>query len=423
MAGLAAAWRLGELGCHVEIYERNAYVGGRAYSHLTDGFVFDEGPHVSFSKRPEIQSLLEKAVNGDFLEKDAMLLNYWQGQWVRHPAQCNLYGLPIDVVERCIVDFVKAQYEDERSIKTYADWCYKKLGRAFSEEFTFRYTRKYWKTEAKNMSTDWIGPRMYSPKFEEVVYGALTSHSRRNHYITRFRYPRHGGFSAYVRSVAADQDVHLGHELVMVNLQKRQLEFANGRKAYFDVLVSSLPMPELIRHIKDVPKHVIEAAKQLTCTSLVLVNVGIERDEGFPDAHWMYFYDEDIVFARGNFPRTFSPNNVPPGCASIQVEVYYSKYRPLPCQDVLNRAIEDMIRIGLLDKDDHIRIAHEYHIRYGNVLFDLERARNLAIVQGYLDEHGIVCCGRYGEWEYYWTDDSIISGWRAAKRAIEGTVR
>jgi protoporphyrinogen oxidase len=417
LAGLAAAQRLHELACHVDVYERNSYAGGRAYSHQVDGFVFDEGPHVSFTKRPEIESLFAKALNGNFVEQEAILLSYWQAHLVRHPAQSNLYGLPVDVVERCILDFVKAQYgSDHADVRTYADWCCQQLGRTFSQEFTFRYTRKYWASEAKDMSADWVGDRMYSPKLGEILRGALSPNNENHHYITRFRYPCQGGFGAYVQAVASDLNVHLGHEVTMVDLKRRLLEFANGKKAHFEVLVSSLPLPELIRCIKDVPKRVSEATQRLTCTSLVLVNVGIERDCGFPNVHWMYFYDEDIIFARGNLPHRLSANNVPPGCGSIQVEVYGSKYRPMPCQDILNRSIEDMIRVGLLHREDHIRVAHELHIPYANILFDLSRATNLAQVQSYLSEQGIISCGRYGQWEYYWSDDSIVSGWRAGHK-------
>lgn len=418
LAGLAAAQRLRELGCHIDIYERNTYVGGRACSHQVDGFVFDQGPHVSFTKRPEIQSLFAQAVNGQFLQQDAKLWNYWQGYRIQHPVQCNLHGLPVDVVIRCVVDLTKVQYESNPMVKTYADWCFQSLGRTFSSEFTLPYTRKYWTTEASKMSADWVANRMYSPKLEDVVRGALGPHNQNYHYITHFRYPCQGGFGAYVQAVAADQNVLLGHEVVMVDLQHRKLEFANGKKAYFDVLISSLPVPELIRRIEDVPRSVSKAAERLTCTSLVLVNVGIEHNEGFPDSHWEYFYDEDIIFARGNFPHNLSSNNVPQGCGSIQVEVYHSKYRPLPCQDVLNRAIEDLHRLGLLHKDDRILIAEEQRIPYANVLFDLDRAQNLATVQNYLAEQDVICCGRYGEWAYYWSDDSIVSGWQAAERAI-----
>ena len=48
------------------------------------------------------------------------------------------------------------------------------------------------------------------------------------------------------------------------------------------------------------------------------------------EAQITYFYDEDICFTRLSFPHMFSATNVPPGCGSIQAEVYFSsKYRPL----------------------------------------------------------------------------------------------
>ena len=37
-----------------------------------------------------------------------------------------------------------------------------------------------------------------------------------------------------------------------------------------------------------------------------------------------------------------------------------------------------------------------------NVIFDMERDRNLAAVHGYLEQIGIRYCGRYGDWGYLW---------------------
>ena len=34
-----------------------------------------------------------------------------------------------------------------------------------------QYTRKYHTTTADNMSTDWLGPRIYRPSLEEVLAG------------------------------------------------------------------------------------------------------------------------------------------------------------------------------------------------------------------------------------------------------------
>ena len=39
-------------------------------------------------------------------------------------------------------------------------------------------------------------------------------------------------------------------------------------------------------------------------------------------------------------------------------------------------------------------------------------------MHGYLDDVGIAYCGRYGDWGYMWTDESFISGERAAETAL-----
>ncbi len=419
LAGLAAAGKARELGLQVDLYEKHEYVGGHAYSHEIDGFTFDEGPHVSFTKRPEVKQLLEDAVEGDFLEHRSVITNYWNGHVITHPAQTNLYGLPPDLVQNCIVDFVEARSAPDRPIENYGDWCIQGLGRAFSEEFTFRYTRKYWTTEAYDMSTDWVGNRMYPPKLEEVVRGAIAPPQEgvNHHYLTGYRYPRTGGFGSFVRAVSRGHTAHLGHELTSVDLRRKRLEFANGHVAHFDALINTIPVPELVRRIVDVPAEVKAAAERLICTSLEVINVGVGRDEGYPDAHWMYFYDEDTIFSRVNLPHRLSPFNVPDGCGSIQVEVYHSRKKPLPVEDVLSKTIEDLVKEGLLHKGDDIRVAQRQSIAYANVLFDLARADNLAVVQNYLASNGVIPAGRYGEWAYLWTDDSIVSGWAAAEKA------
>ena len=51
MAGFGAWYRLKEEPHDVVLYDKNSYAGGHTYSWShPPGFVFDEGPHVSFTK-------------------------------------------------------------------------------------------------------------------------------------------------------------------------------------------------------------------------------------------------------------------------------------------------------------------------------------------------------------------------------------
>ncbi len=72
----------------------------------------------------------------------------------------------------------------------------------------------------------------------------------------------------------------------------------------------------------------------------------------------------------------------------------------------------------MLREDDEILTKHARVVRHANVIFDLERAEALKTVHGYLDDIGVAYCGRYGDWGYMWTDESFMSGERAAETAL-----
>jgi hypothetical protein len=82
--------------------------------------------------------------------------------------------------------------------------------------------------------------------------------------------------------------------------------------------------------------------------------------------------------------------------------------------------INDLRRSGTLREEDKVLTSHARVVRHANVIFDLERSAALASVHGYLDDVGIAYCGRYGDWGYMWTDESFISGERAAQSALSG---
>ena len=62
-------------------------------------------------------------------------------------------------------------------------------------------------------------------------------------------------------------------------------------------------------------------------------------------------------------------------------------------------------------------------VPYANVIFDLDRAEAVSTVHAYLNEVGIVSCGRYGEWGYHWTDEAFVSGENAAQRILDASRR
>ncbi len=420
MAGFGASHRLRAAGLSPVIFEKLGHSGGHTSSHQWHGFMFDEGPHVSFTRDTRIQNLLAQNIQGQYETIHAKVNNLWRGYWIKHPAQVNLHGLPTDLVVRIIKDFVEAQSAPPGDIRNYREWLYAAFGKTFAETFPMEYAFKYHTTTADNMSTDWLGPRLYRPKLEEVLQGALSPSTPNVHYVDDFRYPSRGGFRAYLDRFAGETPVRTGHELTALNPREKTLRFSNGTTADYDHLVSSMPLNTLIPRIQGVPREVQDAASRLACTELVLVNVGVKRAD-LLDAHWSYYYDRDVFFTRLSTPHLLSPHNAPGGCGSLQAECYFSpKYRPLDRapEACVEPVLRDLRSCKILRDDDEIVFANTLHIPHANIIFDLDRANALKVVHAYLDEIHVRYCGRYGEWGYHWTDEAFISGEKAAERVL-----
>ena len=421
MAGFGATYRLYTEGVRSTLYEKNSYHGGHAASFNCNGFIFDDGPHVSFTKDERIQKLFAESVNNEYEVIQTRVKNYWNGYWIKHPAQCNLYGLPKNLVVDILADFVHAQNNEYGEVKNYEDWLTTSYGKTFAQTFPMNYGLKFHTTSADNMSTEWVGPRLYRPDLKEVLSGALSPDTPDIHYVNHFRYPSRGGFVSYLNLFSNQASIRLKYKLVAIDPKNKMLNFANKKACPYDCVISSLPLPELIPMISGVPADIVRASERLACTTCVIINIGLNRED-ISDSHWIYFYDQEFCFTRLNFPHMQSPHNVPQGTGSIQAEIYHSKkYRPLDRspKEYIQPVISDLQLCGLLREDDEILFADAKIIPYANVIFDLDRAAALATVHGYLAEIDVLPCGRYGEWGYHWTDEAFLSGENAAQKVLD----
>jgi protoporphyrinogen oxidase len=421
MAGLGAGHALSAAGIPFICYDRNAYYGGHTWSfRYENGFVFDEGGHISFTKHERIRELLASNIRGQHEEPQLKIDNYWHGRRITHPVQCNLRGLPTQLVVDVIKDFAAVHQSPMAATPNYAQWLYQAYGKTFAETFPMVYGRKYHTITMDQLTTDWIGPRMYRPSLDEIVHGAIAGQRASVHYVDTFRYPSFGGFVSYLEAFAKRFELRLNHRVCGLDTKERVLRFTNGKSVPYERVISSIPLPELIPLIDGVPPDVLEASRRLAFTTAVLINLGIGRSD-ISDTHITYFYDEDIVFSRVNLPHMFSPNNAPPGAGTIQAEVYFSdKYKPFRGRPeaLIEPVIGDLRRCGFVRDDDSILLKDAAVNRYANVIYDHDRAPALETIHGFLRDVGISYCGRYGNWDHAWTDEAFISGEEAAATVV-----
>lgn len=417
IAGLGASFAIGK--DRGTIYEARKSAGGLCDNFVIDGFRFDYAVHLSFTASPEVRTVFDRA---PFFVHKPEALNFYKNLWIKHPIQNNLFPLPVDKKVRAISDFFNRPTRSSEHVEpeNYGEWLYSSYGNYITDEFHNRYTRKYWCEEPSNMDTSWISNRMYCPKEEEVLYGAMSEETPNCYYASDMRYPVKGGYKAFIEPLIRKADVRFNKKAVEVDLQKKIVAFTDGSVEYFETLVSSLPIIELISMIKNIPKRIEEASKLLEATSMVLTSIVFKR-ENVPNALWFYIYDEDIYPARAYSPSWKSKNNARSGFSSLQFETYFSRKRPLKCDiDNLSAHIVEKLQTMNICQKDEIHLVDSRMIKYANVIFNRKLLTNRKIVREYLDQNGVFSIGRFGEWDYFWSDQSLLSGINAGRRILKG---
>ncbi len=473
--GLSAAYHY---GAGSVLVERENTVGGWCRSIDDQGFRFDHAGHIMFSKDPDVLELYGTLLGDNLHWQDREAWVYSKGVHTRYPFQGALYGLPPTVLKECLVGAIEARFgalepgngdapekvkapagslqavaasndccadgtdaisisdgggdpKDSGAAKVtsifrrgspanFDEFIHQVWGAGVAKHFAVPYNTKLWTVPLREMETSWLGGRVPLPNLEEMIDGALQPVAAPVGPNARFGYPLKGGFQALMDGFLP----HLKGTLVLgtaatdISVRRRQVTFSDGRRMGWKQLISTMPLPELIRLIGDeAPPRVRSAAAGLRHISVRCVNLGIGR-ENLTDKHWIY-YPEDTVFHRIFVQGNASPHNNPAGGFGLTCEISYSPTKPLPVdgEALIERCIRECIEVGMVAPEDPILTASMVDMPYAYVLYDHARAANVETIRSWLLTYDIILAGRYSEWEYYNSDHAFLAGRRAALSA------
>ena len=417
LAGLSALWHLQQAGqTDSHLFEKESRVGGLTRSEQLNGFTFDYTGHLLHFKNEAVKQLVSQLLYGNL---HTITRNSWifsKGVYTRYPFQTNLYGLPPEVIKECILGFVNARRNDTAGALNdgtrpigFADWIDTTLGPGIARHFMTPYNEKLWTVPLDELTCEWMGRFVPSTSLEQILDGAFADQSRNAGYNATFSYPLRGGIEALPQAFAASlANIHTGCELARLDISNRQLHFKNGQTASFHGLVTTMPLPGLLRAASDVPQAVREAAQKLRFTSVCNVNLGVDRS--ISDKHWIYFPEPEYCFYRIGFSHNFSPNQAPAGCSAIYAEVGYSDWKPLDRSRLVERIKSDLTKAGILKPSDRVLAELCLDIPCAYVIYDRHHRECSDLVRKFLRENGIFTIGRYGAWEYSGMEDAIWQG-------------
>jgi len=404
IAGLGAALKARENNAFAVIFEARSSAGGLLDNFEINGFRFDNAVHLSFAKEEKVRSIFDKT---KYFTHPSDSYCFDEKYWLKHPIQNNLFPLPADEKLALIESYLVRP--NELTSENYEDWLRHQYGDAIAERYPIRYTRKYWRTEPSCLSTIWIGNRMRRSELKEVLFGSFTDNTPNTYYTQEMRYPEKGGFKSFIQPLIDNSNIRFDHEVTHIDIASRVLHFRNGLLVKYNTLVSTLPLPLIVNIILDCPLDILDAANSLKATSIDLISIGFNRN--LIDRLWFYIYDEDILASRAYSPSVKSPNNAPPNNSSLQFEIYSrdvdSSYTP---EELKKNTIQALEKMNIATTNDILFVDHR-RLKYGNVIFDIGMEKHRKKTLDYLSKNQVKSCGRFGEWDYLWSNQSFMSGY------------
>jgi protoporphyrinogen oxidase len=314
--------------------------------------------------------------------------------------------------------FLQAHFaKDAPEPANFEQFCRLRFGDGISRHFMIPYNTRLWGVPPSDISAAWCARFVPLPKLEDVVAGAVGLNDRELGYNTRFSYPKLG-IGELARGLArAAGPLELGRAPHAIDWRKRVAHVGTEAVAYH-VLVSSVPLPVLVRLLVDPPAEVSAAAARLRCTHLWYLDVALDEPCG-KDLHWVYVPEERFPFYRVGCYSNFSSAMAPPGKSGLYVELADRAQPELA--SLMPEVARGLCEMQLVSSPEAIRFVRARRIDHAYVIFDDHHDESVKTIRAFLEEQAILSTGRYGGWNYSSMEDALEFGREAAAEAARRT--
>jgi protoporphyrinogen oxidase len=403
------------------LFEKEARLGGHARTDERDGYLFDKTGHWLHLRDQAVKQLVSELLPGQMETVARKARIFSHGALTRYPFQANLHGLPPDVIKECLIGAVDAQIAQARRAAdarrgeasepeptNFEEYCLRHFGAGISKHFMIPYNERIWGVSPREITADWCARFVPLPNLDQVIGGAVGAGPPELGYNVSFLYPRQGGIETFTRALASRMQgglVHTATSPDAIDWKRREIVVGGDRMRY-RAMVATIPLPELLRRIRELPAEIEQAAAQLRCTTLRYLNVAT-RTSPPRDWHWIYVPERRYPFYRVGIFSNAMASMAPPGGSSLYVEL--ADRAP-----VTHTAVRDVLtgltEAGAIGHPDDVAFVEPKEIQYAYVVFDRNYYASTGVILRFLEANDIYPRGRYGSWTYNAMEDCVIAG-------------
>lgn len=485
-AGLTAAYELlkSSKEYDVTILEETDVIGGISQTVKYNGNRMDIGGHRFFSKDKRVVEWWEnlmpmqgaptyddkvlgrerelKSGGPDPEKTDKVMLKrqrvsriYYKKKFFDYPVTMK----PQTFINMGAVSSVKAGFSYLKSVATklpednLENFYVNRFGRVLYSMFFEGYTEKLWGRHPSCISADWGAQRVKGLSIKAVLKDMVDKFTNKKgsgqvetSLIEEFSYPKLGPGQLW--ETAAEEIEKMGGK-IMKNCHVKKIVNDNGRvtavqymennKARVmecDMLISTMPIRDLVAGLNGVPKEVSRVAEGLPYRDFVTVGLLVDKlnlknktkiktiSDMVPDC-WIYVQDVGVKLGRIQIFNNWSPYMVKDVENTVWIGLEYfclegDKFWNMEEEACVKFAVDELVKMGVIKSADSVLDSHREKIKKAYPAY-FDTYDEFDKIIEYLDQiPNLYCIGRNGQHRYNNMDHSMVTAFEAVENILTG---
>ena len=483
-AGLTAAYELLDKSkkYQVIILEETDAIGGISKTVNYKGNRMDMGGHRFFSKVPEVNEWWEKMLpTQGFMPIDDVTLNrissvtdggpdpektdlvmlrrnrlsriFFKNKFFDYPISLKFETLKnLGFLTTIVVGFSYLKSVIfKRKENSLEDFYINRFGKKLYSMFFENYTFNLWGRHPSEISPEWGAQRVKGLSIKAIlkdIFDKMFNKKNRKvetSLIEEFSYPKLGPGELW--ELTASKIEEMGGSIIknakVIEIHKNKKGLISG-VSYLkdgekldlkgDILISSMPLKDLVTNMNDVPKKYLKIATGLPYRDYITVGVLINKmylenktkiktiSNIVPD-NWVYVHDRKVKMGRFQIYNNWSPYLVADINNTIWMGLEYfcnegDELWNMDDESFAKMGINEMITLGIIKDESNVLDSHVERVKKAYPAY-FDTYDKIADLRKYLNKiTNLYCVGRNGQHRYNNLDHSMCTSFETVKNIL-----
>ena len=374
------------------IVDKDSEVGGYCKTTIRNGFVWDYSGHFFHFNNQQIKDYVLENIECDIKTVKKKSHISYKDRYIDFPFQNNIHQLPTNEFIECLYDLY---HRGNEKVNTFTDYVVNTLGHSICDKFIIPYNQKLYACDLNKLDYDAMGRFFPKPTMFDDLLSELRNNKKTESYNDTFIYPT-GGSIEFVKSLykrVNEKNVLLNTKIIAIDLENKIAQTNNGY-IKFNKLVNTMPFDTFMELTGENVDH-------LSSNKVVVFNLGFDLPTDI-ESNWVYYPGDEIFYRVGFYNNIFNTDRM-----SLYVEVGMEKTDKVIEEDLLNKILEDLNRVGVVI--NHTLVDHQMIVMNPAYVHITKESKEIYNDWGKKNNpSGLFSIGRYGSWTYCSIEDNII---------------